>query len=56
MEGMSTVEIILLIVNTPAIGGLLVWIIRVEKVLTEIQTTCKDRKRLNNQCMTEAKI
>jgi len=44
--------ILLAIVNTPAFGGILVWIIKVEKRLMKIETTCYLK---NNICDSESK-
>lgn len=38
---MITLTEILLIMNTPALGAILVWIVKVEKRLTSIEVTCR---------------
>ena len=45
-------ELILVIINTPLLSGVLVWIIKVEKRLSVIETTCK----LRNAICSEEKI
>jgi hypothetical protein len=41
---MNLTELALLF-NSPVLAGIFLWIIKIEKQLTKIETTCKDRKK-----------
>jgi hypothetical protein len=41
-----------LIFNSPILAGIFMWIVKIEKQLTKIETTCKSRKR-DRQCEDE---
>jgi hypothetical protein len=43
-SGMNLTELALLF-NSPVLAGIFWWIIKIEKQLTKIETTCKDRKK-----------